>query len=272
MKEDFYNLELFWHAWLSVIISKYVYVPLSLFLVLLILCPSSEIRIVAFGVTKVILNKAKIYVQTLINRLLTENSQRFFMTCRQLHIAVILISLLWHVTHTYRDIFSGSLINFTVVCRVPSEEVSLRGCDSIGRPLPHPRLGCLIGPPAASSQMKGTLLTPNLCRPWSVPHLSSTCTTGCRRERRGVSVCFLLVIVEVNGSRGMTRLRKQKTECLVSLCASSLFLCHLPRLPIPTTLFFVCLFCLSLFDSWIYIFYVSTFVSFCHWQKKTHGK
>lgn len=133
----------------------------------------------------------------------------------------------WH-THTYCNIFSGSLINFTVVCRVPSQEVSLRGCDSIGRPLPHPRLGCLIGPPAASSQMNGTLLTPNLCRPWSVPHLSSTCSTGCWRERREVCVCFLLVIVEVNGSRGMNRLRKQRTECLVSLCARSLFLSSPP--------------------------------------------
>lgn len=117
----------------------------------------------------------------------------------------------------------------------------MRRCDSIGRPLPHPCLGCLIGPPAASSQMKGTLLTPNLCRPLSIPHLSSTCATGCMRGRRGVSVCFLLVIVEVNGSRGTNCLRKQGTECLVSLCASSLSLCQLLRLSVPTSLFFVCL-------------------------------
>lgn len=78
--------------------------------------------------------------------------------------------------------------------------------------------------------MKGTLLTPNLCRLWSVPHLGSTCTTGCNGGRGEVSVCFLLVIVEVNGRRGMSRLRKQKMEYLVSLCASSPFLCH-PLMP-----------------------------------------
>lgn len=94
---------------------------------------------------------------------------------------------LWHPAHTHArsDVFSGSLINFTVVCRVPSEGVSWRGRDSIGRPLPHPRFGCLIGPPAASSQMNGTLLTPNLCRPWSVPHLGGTCATGCGGEEGG---------------------------------------------------------------------------------------
>lgn len=113
-------------------------------------------------------------------------------TCKGLHIALLLISLLWHASHTYCDIFSGSLINFTVVCRVPSERVSWRGCDSIGRPLPPTRFGCLIGPPAASSQMNGTLLTPNLCRPWSVPHLGSTCATGCRRERREYPLVFFL--------------------------------------------------------------------------------
>lgn len=83
---------------------------------------------------------------------------------------------------TQGDIFSGSLPNFTLVCRVPSERVSRRGSDSIGRPLPHPCFGCLIGPPAVSTQMNGTLLTPNLCRLWYVLHLSSSYTAGCRRE------------------------------------------------------------------------------------------
>lgn len=43
-------------------------------------------------------------------------------------------------THTRRHLFGGSLINFTVVCRVPSEGVSWRGRDSIGRPPSSPTL------------------------------------------------------------------------------------------------------------------------------------
>lgn len=182
------------------------------------------------------------------------------MTCRHPHIAVILISLLWHVTHTYRNIFSGSVINFTVVCRVPSEEVSLRGCDSIGRPLPHPRLGCLIGPPAASSQMKGTLLTPNLCRPWSVPHLSTTCAAECRegRERGGeYPFVFFLSLRRFMETEAWTAWGNRRqdvwfhfVQALFSSVTSSasLFLQ-------PPSLF---VFFVLLFDSWIYIFYVST--------------
>lgn len=52
--------------------------------------------------------------------------------------------------------------------------------------------------------MKGTPLTPNLCRLWSVPHLGSVYATGCRDERQGVPICFLLVIMEVMEAEAWT--------------------------------------------------------------------
>lgn len=70
--------------------------------------------------------------------------------------------------------------------------------------------------------MNGTLLIPNLCRPWSVPHPgrlhaplgAALAEAGGRAGGRGASTCFLLVVVEVNGGKRREALHETRDRAL----------------------------------------------------------